>query len=86
MDRQAIGTAKPALWVLPMPAYARMTVRPTEPNGNSKLAFSALPADLAREAKPIFRRGWESLPTPRPPDGAGCAASYPDVDPTAVLA
>ena len=31
-----------------------MTVQPTEPDGDSKLAFSALPADLAREAEPKY--------------------------------
>jgi aspartate-semialdehyde dehydrogenase len=44
-------------WVLsdPMPEYARsMTVQPTQPDGESALAFSALPADLAREAEPAY--------------------------------
>src|SRR4030042_3224805 len=44
-------------WALtdPMPDYARtMVVQPTEPDGDSALAFSALPADLAREAEPKY--------------------------------
>jgi aspartate-semialdehyde dehydrogenase len=46
-------------WVLadPMPDYARqMIVQPTEPDGESAVAFSALPADLAREAEPKYAR------------------------------
>ncbi len=46
-------------WVMtdPMPEYARtMTVRPTEPDSESALAFSALPADLARDAEPMYAR------------------------------
>jgi aspartate-semialdehyde dehydrogenase len=44
-------------WVLsdPMPEYARtMTVQPTQPDGESALAFSALPADLARDAESAY--------------------------------
>jgi aspartate-semialdehyde dehydrogenase len=51
-------------WVLPepMPAYARtMTVKPTEPDGDSKLAFSALPADLAREAEPLYAQAGKGI-------------------------
>ncbi len=42
-------------WILPepMPAYARdMRVVPTAPGFEAALAFSALPADLAKEAEP----------------------------------
>src|SRR3990172_1413285 len=39
----------------PMPDYARgMTVLPTEPGFEAALAFSALPADIAREAEPAL--------------------------------
>ena len=44
-------------WILPvpMPAYARdMLVVPTEPGFEAALAFSALPADSAREAEPAL--------------------------------
>jgi aspartate-semialdehyde dehydrogenase len=44
-------------WALadPMPEYTRrMIVQPTVPDGDSVLAFSALPADLAREAEPLY--------------------------------
>jgi aspartate-semialdehyde dehydrogenase len=46
-------------WVLadPMPEYARkMIVLPTEPDGKARLAFSALPADLARDAEPAYAK------------------------------
>lgn len=46
-------------WILaePMPDYARaMVVRPTEPDGKSRVAFSALPADLARDAEPSYAK------------------------------
>src|SRR4030042_5736220 len=46
-------------WVMtdPLPEYARtMTVRPTEPDSESALAFSALPTDLARDAEPMYAR------------------------------
>jgi aspartate-semialdehyde dehydrogenase len=51
-------------WVLtdPMPDYARtMTVKPTEPDGESILAFSALPADLAREAEPGYAQAGKAI-------------------------
>jgi aspartate-semialdehyde dehydrogenase len=51
-------------WVLadPMPEYARtMVVRPTEPDGESALAFSALPADLAREAEPKYAQAGKGV-------------------------
>jgi aspartate-semialdehyde dehydrogenase len=44
-------------WVLtePMPEYAGgMVVLPTRPDGRAQLAFSALPADLAREMEPAY--------------------------------
>jgi aspartate-semialdehyde dehydrogenase len=44
-------------WVLPepMPAYARdLTVLPTEPGFEARLAFSALPSDIARTAEPAL--------------------------------
>jgi aspartate-semialdehyde dehydrogenase len=46
-------------WVLadPMPEYAkRMIVQPTEPDGKARVAFSALPADLARDAEPAYAK------------------------------
>jgi aspartate-semialdehyde dehydrogenase len=51
-------------WVIPepMPEYARMmTVQPTEPDGESTLAFSALPADMAREAEPKYARAGKGI-------------------------
>jgi aspartate-semialdehyde dehydrogenase len=51
-------------WALtdPMPDYARtMVVEPTEPDGDSTLAFSALPADLAREAEPVYARAGKGI-------------------------
>jgi aspartate-semialdehyde dehydrogenase len=51
-------------WVLadPMPAYVRtMIVQPTEPDGESVVAFSALPADLAREAEPKYARAGKGV-------------------------
>jgi aspartate-semialdehyde dehydrogenase len=51
-------------WVLagPMPEYARMmTVQPTEPDGESALGFSALPADLARDAEPAYARAGKAI-------------------------
>jgi aspartate-semialdehyde dehydrogenase len=51
-------------WALadPMPEYVRsMVVRPTEPDGESVLAFSALPADLAREAEPEYARAGKGI-------------------------
>jgi aspartate-semialdehyde dehydrogenase len=51
-------------WVLtdPMPEYARkMIVQPTEPDGESQLAFSALPADLARDAEPAYARAGKGI-------------------------
>jgi aspartate-semialdehyde dehydrogenase len=56
--------AESCRWVLtdPMPEYAReMVVRPTEPDGESALAFSALPADLAREAEPAYARAGQGI-------------------------
>src|SRR5216683_5742952 len=50
---QAYG--KGCRWILPgsMPDYARdMIVAPTEPGFEARLAFSALPADNAREVEP----------------------------------
>jgi aspartate-semialdehyde dehydrogenase len=44
-------------WVLPgqVPAYAHgLRVLPTEPGFDAELAFSALPADIAREAEPAL--------------------------------
>ncbi|HEY4690463.1 MAG TPA: aspartate-semialdehyde dehydrogenase [Anaerolineae bacterium] len=44
-------------WVLsgPMPDYARdIVVTPTEPGVEAALAFSALPADTARQVEPLF--------------------------------
>jgi aspartate-semialdehyde dehydrogenase len=44
-------------WVLaePMPEYAKaMRIAPTEPGFDAALAFSALPADTAREAEPAL--------------------------------
>lgn len=44
-------------WVLsePMPAYARdMRVLPTEPGFEGRLAFSALPSDIAKTAEPAL--------------------------------
>lgn len=44
-------------WVLPepMPAYARdMRVLPTEPGFEARLAFSALPSDIAKTAEPAL--------------------------------
>ncbi len=44
-------------WVLsePMPAYVReMVVLPTEPGFSGRLAFSALPSDIAKTAEPIL--------------------------------
>jgi aspartate-semialdehyde dehydrogenase len=44
-------------WVLaePMPEYAKaMKIAPTEPGFDAALAFSALPADTAREAEPAL--------------------------------
>lgn len=46
-------------WVLTeaMPEYAKkMVVQPTEPDGKSVLAFSALPAELARDSEPLYAR------------------------------
>jgi aspartate-semialdehyde dehydrogenase len=51
-------------WVMtaPMPDYARtMVVQPTEPDSESTLAFSALPADLAREAEPKYARAGKGI-------------------------
>jgi aspartate-semialdehyde dehydrogenase len=51
-------------WALadPMPEYARqMIVQPTEPDDDSVLAFSALPADLAREAEPLYARAGKGV-------------------------
>ncbi len=51
-------------WVMtaPMPDYARtMIVQPTEPDGESTLAFSALPTDLAREAEPKFAQAGKGI-------------------------
>jgi aspartate-semialdehyde dehydrogenase len=51
-------------WVLadPMPAYAReMIVQPTEPDDESAVAFSALPADLAREAEPKYAKAGKGV-------------------------
>ena len=51
-------------WALadPMPEYAKaMVVRPTEPDAESVLAFSALPADLAREAEPAYAGAGKGL-------------------------
>jgi aspartate-semialdehyde dehydrogenase len=56
--------AEACRWVLaePMPEYAReMTVRPTEPDGESVLAFSALPADLARDAEPAYAAAGKAI-------------------------
>jgi aspartate-semialdehyde dehydrogenase len=38
-----------------------MIVQPTEPDGDSVLAFSALPADLAREAEPKYARAGKGV-------------------------
>jgi aspartate-semialdehyde dehydrogenase len=46
-------------WALsdPMPDYVKtMVVRSTEPDGKSVLAFSALPADLALDAEPLYAK------------------------------
>ena len=51
-------------WVLtdPMPDYARhMIVQPTEPDRDSVLAFSALPADLAREVEPKYAQAGKGV-------------------------
>jgi aspartate-semialdehyde dehydrogenase len=51
-------------WALedPMPEYARrMIVQPTEPDAESAVAFSALPADLAREAEPKYARAGKGV-------------------------
>lgn len=51
-------------WALtdPMPEYARrMIVQPTEPDADSVAAFSALPADLAREAEPNYARAGKGV-------------------------
>jgi len=51
-------------WVLaePMPAYAReMMVQPTAPDGESVVAFSALPEDLARDAEPMYARAGKGV-------------------------
>ncbi len=51
-------------WVLadPMPEYARsMVVQPTEPDAELVVAFSALPADLAREAEPKYARAGKGV-------------------------
>jgi aspartate-semialdehyde dehydrogenase len=56
--------AESCRWVLadPMPEYARtMIVQPTEPDGESALAFSALPADLAREAEPKYAQAGKGV-------------------------
>jgi aspartate-semialdehyde dehydrogenase len=56
--------AESCRWVLTdaMPEYARtMVVQPTEPDGESALAFSALPADLAREAEPAYARAGKGI-------------------------
>ncbi|MFM8322038.1 MAG: aspartate-semialdehyde dehydrogenase, partial [Chloroflexota bacterium] len=44
-------------WILPeaMPGWAaEMTVTPVEPDGSARVAFSALPAGLARQVEPEF--------------------------------
>ncbi len=47
-------------WLLndPMPEWAKnLTVLPTEPDGlDARIAFSALPADIAKDAEPAFAR------------------------------
>jgi aspartate-semialdehyde dehydrogenase len=51
-------------WALtdPMPDYAReMIVQPTEPDADSRIAFSALPADLAREAEPKYAKAGKGV-------------------------
>jgi aspartate-semialdehyde dehydrogenase len=51
-------------WVLadPMPAYVReMIVQPTEPDADSVVAFSALPADLARDAEPLYAKAGKGV-------------------------
>ncbi len=51
-------------WALadPMPDYAReMIVQPTEPDAESVLAFSALPADLARDAEPLYAKAGKGV-------------------------
>ncbi len=51
-------------WVMTaeMPEYARkMVVQPTEPDAESTLAFSALPADLAREAEPKYAQAGKGI-------------------------
>ncbi len=56
--------AESCRWAMtePMPEYARtMVVQPTEPDGDSTLAFSALPADLAREAEPKYARAGKGI-------------------------
>ncbi len=56
--------AESCRWVMtdPMPEYARtMVVQPTEPDGESRLAFSALPADLAREAEPKYAQAGKGI-------------------------
>jgi aspartate-semialdehyde dehydrogenase len=56
--------AESCRWVLPepMPEYVRgMTVQPTEPDGESILAFSALPADLARDAEPAYAKAGKAV-------------------------
>jgi aspartate-semialdehyde dehydrogenase len=56
--------AESCRWALtdPMPEYARtMVVQPTEPDGESSLAFSALPADLAREAEPKYAQAGKGI-------------------------
>jgi aspartate-semialdehyde dehydrogenase len=56
--------AESCRWALsdPMPEYVReMVVQPTEPDDESTLAFSALPADLAREAEPKYAKAGKGI-------------------------
>ena len=64
-------------WMLPepMPAYAReMVVLPTAPGFDAPLAFSALPADLAREVEPALAAAGHAVCS-----NASALRTWPDV-------